>query len=189
MKLSVKTLGRADWTRITRRKDAFARIDRPEFSGEAYLIRVDELTAPLRKTYDDGSSVTIVDKGYHWLQLAPETGRWWLTVMFAPDLSVASHNLSVVQYYFDITGGSTLLGAADSFFTDLFLDVVMMPDGRIIVLDEDELEQALEEHIIDRTTYDIAKGDAAALIADLEGNALALEKLCREILMELIEKL
>jgi len=182
MKLSVKTLGRADWTRITRRKDAFARIDRPEFSGEAYLIRVDELTAPLRKTYDDGSSVTIVDEGYRWLQLAPESGRWWLTVMF-------DSSLSVVQYYFDITAGSNLLGGADSFFTDLFLDVVMMPDGRIIVLDEDELEQALEEHIIDRTTYDIAKGDAAALIADLEGNALALEKLCREILMELIEKL
>jgi predicted RNA-binding protein associated with RNAse of E/G family len=182
MKLSVKTLGRPDWTRITRRKDAFARVDRPGFSGEAYLIRIDELTAPLRKTYDDGSSVTIVDVGYRWLQLAPESGRWWLTVMF-------DSSLSVVQYYFDITAGSNLLGGADSFFTDLFLDVVMMPDGKIIVLDEDELEQALEEHIIDPVTFDIVKKDAAALIADLEGNAPALEKLCREILMELIEKL
>ena len=182
MKLSVKTLDRSDWTRITKRKDAFSRIDRPEFSGEAYLIRIDELTAPLRKTYDDGSSVTIVDEGYHWLQLAPETGRWWLTVMFAPDLSV-------VQYYFDITAGSNLLGAADSFFTDLFLDVVMMPDGRIIVLDEDELEQALEEHIIDRVTYNTAKRDAEALIYALDGNAPALEKLCREVLLMLMSRL
>lgn len=186
MKLSVKTLGRADWTRITARQDAFARIDRPEFSGEAYLIRVDDLTAPLRKTYEDGSSVTIVDKGYHWLQLAPETGRWWLTVMFA---APENQPLSVVQYYFDITGGSTLLGAADSFFTDLFLDVVMMPDGRIILLDEDELEQALEEHIIDRVTYDIVRGDAAALCRALDGKAAGLEKLCREILDELLQKL
>ena len=88
-----------------------------------------------------------------------------------------------------VLGGSTLLGAADSFFTDLFLDVVMMPDGRIILLDEDELEQALEEHIIDRVTYDIVRGDAAALCRALDGNAAGLEKLCREILDELLRKL
>ena len=182
MKISRKTLGRADWTRITAREDAHLTVRRPEFSGEAYLIRVDDLTGPLRKTYDDGTSVTIVDKGYRWLQLAPETGRWWLTVMFAPDLSV-------VQYYFDITGGSILLGGADSWFDDLFLDVVMMPDGRIIVLDEDELDQALADGTIDRQTFDRVKADAEALIAALDGSAPALESLCREILGELLKKL
>ena len=53
----------------------------------------------------------------------------------------------------------------------------------------DELEEALAENLIDKVTFDIVKGDAAALIRALTGKAPALEALCREILNELIRKL
>jgi len=39
---------------------------------------------------------------------------------------------------------------------DLFLDVFIFPDGRVFLLDEDELEMALNYGLIDRETFDFA---------------------------------
>ncbi len=39
---------------------------------------------------------------------------------------------------------------------DLFLDIFIFPDGRAFLLDEDELEMALNYGMIDRETFDLA---------------------------------
>lgn len=39
---------------------------------------------------------------------------------------------------------------------DLFLDVFIFPDGRVFLLDEDELEMALNYGLIDKETFDFA---------------------------------
>lgn len=182
MNISRKSLARADWTRILRRRDVHAVIQDAGFDGEAQLIRVDALTAPLVRSYDDGTQVTIVDEGYHWLQLAPREGHWWLTVMFDRDLQLK-------QYYFDLTAGSELKGSGESCFQDLFLDVVMMPDGRLILLDEDELDAALAQRVIGAETHRLTRERASALMAALEGHEPQLQALCRRYLVLLLEKL
>lgn len=39
---------------------------------------------------------------------------------------------------------------------DLYLDIVVLPSGKVIVKDADELEDALVKGIIDKNLYDMA---------------------------------
>lgn len=78
----------------------------------------------------------IVDNGFHWFQFAPQSERWWLTAMFD-----AAKRL--IQFYFDITFENHILPGGESWCRDAYLDVVIDPDGRARLLDEDELAAAL----------------------------------------------
>ena len=69
----------------------------------------------------------------------------------------------ILQYYFDVTLQNHIDGAV-SCFTDLFLDVVALPDGRCDLLDLDELNAALEQGIITQPMYFIAKSAADLLM-------------------------
>lgn len=119
MGLGIKTLSRSDWPRIKKRKYARISVSDDCFSGQTSLIHMEEITAPLIKVYD-GIPLTIVDRGYSWLQLAPRDKKYWLTVMLD-----ASGN--IVSYYFDITCDNVLNVDGDSYFYDLYLDVVLFP--------------------------------------------------------------
>jgi len=51
---------------------------------------------------------------------------------------------------------------------DLFLDVFIFPDGRAFLLDEDELEMALNYGLIDRETFDFAYSVAREILEKVE---------------------
>ena len=57
-----------------------------------------------------------------------------------------------MQYYFDMTI-KNIIDGDNSYFYDLFLDLVAMPDGRLIALDEDELDCAFSENVITKEEY------------------------------------
>ncbi len=60
---------------------------------------------------------------------------------------------------FDSTGWDT---------TDLFLDIWMAPDGTVVLLDEDELDEALGKELLDRETAARARDEAHRLLRDAE---------------------
>ncbi|ASJ10717.1 hypothetical protein A3L12_05100 [Thermococcus sp. P6] len=51
---------------------------------------------------------------------------------------------------------------------DLFLDVFVFPDGRAFLLDEDELEMALNYGLIERETFDFAHRVAGEILEGLK---------------------
>ncbi|AFL94304.1 hypothetical protein CL1_0089 [Thermococcus cleftensis] len=51
---------------------------------------------------------------------------------------------------------------------DLFLDIFVFPDGRAFLLDEDELEMALNYGVIDRDTFDFAYSVAREILERLK---------------------
>lgn len=55
--------------------------------------------------------------------------------------------------------------------TDLFLDVWLEPGGEAVLLDEEELEEALRHGWIDRHAGDAARGEAARILALASRNA------------------
>ena len=106
----------------------------------------------------------IVDNGFHWFQFAPQSERWWLTAMFD-----AAKRL--IQFYFDITFENHILPGGESWCRDAYLDVVIDPDGRARLLDEDELAAALAAGAVTRRMHDQARDDAALVAAQFTGRA------------------
>ncbi len=144
MEIKKKTITRSTWARIEESRRAFCRFNTESFSGVAYLMELTRVREPLIAEFK-GETLKIVDDGYFWLQIAPENENFWITVMY-------DENGCCLQYYFDMTL-KNIIDEEGSYFYDLFLDLVAMPDGRLIVLDEDELDCALSENVITKEEY------------------------------------
>ena len=116
----------------------------------------------------------ITGKGYSWLQLAPENKNVWATVMFDPDGRL-------FQGYFDITAQNCVLDGGQSYFVDLYLDVVVLKgDEKLLFYDEDELEAACREKEISDEMRLAAYAARAKLAAYLEGNRQSFFAFCEE---------
>jgi predicted RNA-binding protein associated with RNAse of E/G family len=172
MGLSTKVMSRSNWLRVEDREYAYMMVNDTNFSGAVGLINLKSVTEPAIKVYDT-TSVKIIDNGYYWLQFAPSNKNYWLTVMY-------NQLEEIVQFYFDITDSNTILANGESWFTDLFLDIVLLPDGRTFLLDEDELYQALCKNEITKEQYDIAYQCANKILMDLDGNNEDLTNYCNQ---------
>ena len=145
MEVKKKPISRNDWKRVYKKKIAFCDITEKE--GVACLIQAEEITAPLIKNCF-GKDVTLVDVGYYWLQLAFKNENVWLTVMF-------DEKGNFVQYYLDVTRKNVIDGE-NSYFEDLFLDVIVQEKDEVEVLDESELKLALDENVITKDEFEFA---------------------------------
>ena len=138
---------RSEWKRVLIREYSQTFIDSKEFTGYITLLHTIKVTEPLTVSYG-GEKVCIVDNGYMWLQQFPLDEKHSVTTMF-------DANGEIVQWYIDIclqNGKENDIPWMD----DLFLDIVVLPSGMVIVKDADELEDALEKGIIDKTLHDMA---------------------------------
>ena len=165
--LEIKTITRDNWQRVVSKSFRFAEKSYGDFHCVIGLLTIDAVTTRLKKTMF-GKELVLADKGYHWLQIAPADKPWWLTVMIDP-------NGNIVQYYYDITDRNILDGENSRFY-DLYLDVVVLPDGNATILDTDELDAALKDGIITNTQYEAATATAKHLLQDVPPNLDELEE-------------
>ncbi len=77
----------------------------------------------------------------------PNSEKYCMTVMY-------DNNWKLLQWYFDIERYKYDLGIPYS--EDLYLDVVVLPNGKFYTLDEEELKQALNNNLISKDEYNMA---------------------------------
>ncbi len=181
MSLSTKVMSRSHWPRVIDKEYTYMKINDPFYKGAAGLIRINEVDKPATISYSS-IPVKILDKGYYWLQIGPKDQNYWITVMY-------NEMEEIVQYYFDITDKNTILDNGESWFYDLMLDVVVLPDGQLFLLDEDELVQALNEGAITKEQYDKAYLTANKIIEELDDNIEHLRSICNSYFQTLKRKL
>ena len=94
------------------------------------------------------SDICIKNIGYEWLQVYPDDAKYAITIMFDSDKKL-------IEWYFDI---AKEIGIDNDicYEDDLYLDMVIMPDGKSIVLDEDELVEALHKGEVTQSDADNA---------------------------------
>ncbi|MGN1343124.1 MAG: DUF402 domain-containing protein [Traorella sp.] len=174
-----KYLSRSEWKRILKRKYVHQYINDSTFQGEIALHLLEKVTSP--RSSNLNGEVTWIDNGYYWLQFAFEKMNIWLTVML-------NEKGIIQQYYFDITDRNVIDEHNDSYFYDLYLDVVVS-NSKIFVLDEDELEEAYKNHEIDLVQYQKAIDIKDQLVRWLENHLDELEKSCMKYFYMLKEQL
>lgn len=178
MEVKVKPIDRRFWERVLKREYAFC--DIKERKGVAYLIKIKEVTSPMIRIRS-GEKVILADNDYYWLEIALENENFWLTAMFDPQGEL-------IQYYFDITRKNVIDGE-NSYFEDLFLDIVVQKNRNILILDEDELAAALEEKVITKEEFDFANSYSKEVIDSITNNCDEYDNLTRQYFNILREKI
>ena len=74
----------------------------------------------------------------------------------------------LLGYYSDIGEPAVPLAPDTIQMTDLYLDIWLFPDGRLLELDWDEFEQAIQQQVITPAQADLARHAMKRLVAEVE---------------------
>ena len=169
-----KRLTYDSWTCITRRDFTCRRVSVPGFTGRAGLLRIHAVTRP-QYWHVAGKSLVVADAGMVWLSLLPEEGHYCIGAML-------DRRGRPVLWYIDMIDAQGTGADGVPWFDDLYLDLVVKPDGFIHEDDRDELDEALRAGDITPAQHRAALDTAEELRSGLLGDMPGLHRLTREIL-------
>ena len=117
----------------------------------------------IKEPYYTKHDVCLIDNNYYIIEVVPLEENYCIRIFI-------DKKRQIILYYFDITKENGFNKEINSpYYNDLYLDVVL-EDGSIRVLDEDELEMALKEKNINKEEYELAINKKNELIESLETN-------------------
>lgn len=123
------------------------RIDEDYFNGFVCNIKINGVKKPL--IVNNGvSEICIKDNGYEWFEIYPDNENYAITIMF-------DNKLNLIEWYFDIAKEVGVDNGVP-YEDDLYLDMIITPDGKKIVLDELELIDAYNRGEIKQADVDLA---------------------------------
>lgn len=144
----LKHADRVDWHRVTDRNYICKFVDETNFKGYITLLSIHKVNEPLIIN-NNKQQIILVDDGYYWMQHFPLGANYCVTTMF-------NKEKEIIQWYFDICKCVGVSEQGVPYWDDLYLDLVVYPTGNFFVLDEDELQEALDNNQIDEQDYRLA---------------------------------
>ena len=169
-------LSRELWTRITEKEVRLARADFPEFRGRVACLDICAVSKPSVWRHR-GADVPVCAAGSRWVEMLPVDDFYCVTAMLAPDGRA-------LVWYIDMIAGQGVDPDGMPWFDDLYLDVLVWPDGDVTVDDRDELDAALAGGEITAALHALALDTADRLrsgpLGGPEGLAALTEK-CLEL--------
>ncbi len=175
----IRDMRRSDWHRILEREYRASSCSFQKMEGVVSLLQIQKVTEPLIVNDGDGA-VLIADNGYSWLQVAFREQLFWATVMY-------DNKGQFLQGYFDITAWNSFDNMENPKFRDMYLDLVLLNDGRIFVLDRDELDEALEQGEITKEEFEQTVEAGEKLHRFLKENGKEFLMFCGEWREKLLE--
>ena len=149
-------------------------INNEDFKGDIYLNNFIKISEP----YFLDKGLCIQDTGYKWLKFYDYSSRVELTAVY-------NQKNEIVEWYFDIAKG---IGKENGipYEDDFYLDVVLTPSGKVILLDEDEFEEAFEREEMTKDEYTKGYKIAKELMDKLNGNVDKVLKFTDKYLNEIL---
>ena len=123
------------------------KINEDFFKGYACFLKIQNIEKPLI-VYNGKENVCIKDNDYEWIEVYPNNGKYAFTIMF-------DDKGNLIEWYFDIAKKIGIKNGIP-YEDDLYLDMVITPEGEEFLLDEDELIDALNKGDITKEDIDEA---------------------------------
>lgn len=158
-----KRLSFDDWKGISRRKLTMAKV----CGGDAALLEIEAVDKPLKWTVG-GREYVFCDAGMKWLAYLPEDGAYAVTAVYD-----ACGNLQM--WYTDMIAGRGTDPDGVPYYMDLYLDLVILPDGECIIDDREELDAALAGGEITPQQHVLALETCAERMRETDVRRLAAE--------------
>ena len=130
-------------------KDIFGkRVNSELLNGYIGLIDIKEVSEAQIWKFN-GEDIVVCDKGRKWLSILPQDDWYCITAMM-------DEEGNILLWYIDMIANQGIDADGMPYFDDLYLDLVVYPDGTIVVDDMDELEDALSKRDITQEQYNLA---------------------------------
>ena len=169
-----KYLGRYDKDFIKSIVSKIVRTDDIGVAGYAALVQIQEVSHPYM-VGEKSSEMCIADNGYSELTFLADDENWKITAIY-------DNHQAIVEWYFDITRKNAVDENGNPYCDDLYLDVALLPDGHMLILDEDELENALNNGNISQQDFDMAHEVLKKLIDEKIIDVAYMESFCARLL-------
>lgn len=137
-----------EWKCITSKKIISKAIDTTDFSGYVGLINIFEVSESQIWKFN-GEDLVVCDNNYQWLSILPKDDYYCITALM-------DDKQEVKVCYIDMIAEQGYDADDVPYFYDLYLDLVVYPDGTIIEDDMDELQDALECGDITQEQFNLA---------------------------------
>ena len=151
-----------NWSRVNKKSYINKYFNNDEFSGNISLLTAEEVKEKLFINKHN-EKIVLLDNKYKYLEIYPENNKN-IAVSVAMD-----NNDKILEWYFDIAKDTLVTEQGVPYIKDLYLDVVLYPSGKIEILDEDELQEALNNKDITKEEFDFAYNVSNKLIQQIDG--------------------
>lgn len=137
-----------EWSCITSRELYGKTVNTDLFHGYIGLMDIKEVSK-IQIWKFNGEDIVVCDRGIKWLSILPQDDWYCITAMM-------DKHKNVLLWYIDMIADQGIDADGVPYFDDLYLDLVVYPDGTIIVDDMDELEEALIKKDITKEQFHLA---------------------------------
>ncbi len=166
-----------EWKCILSKELRGHRVESELITGYIGLIEVLEVSEAQIWKFK-GEDIVVCDKGIKWLSILPENDWYCITAMM-------NEKEEILLWYIDMIAAQGIDADGIPYFDDLYLDLVVYPDGTVLVDDMDELEDALAQKDITKEQFDLALATSDRLqkgmLSDIDGFAEYTKK-CLEMI-------
>ncbi|OPJ60572.1 DUF402 domain-containing protein [Clostridium oryzae] len=153
-----------EWKCILSKKQTIKLIRNETVNGYISLIDIKEVSIPQVWKFN-GQDIVVCYRGYKWLSILLSNEYYCITTML-------NDKDEILLWYVDMIWKQGVDNDDVPYFYDLYLDLVVYPNGEIIEDDMDELIDALHKGEITLEQYNLAINTCenlkAGLLADIE---------------------
>ena len=139
-----KYLGSVNKDYIKKYKSKIIRVEENDTNGYASLVLIEEVHRPFM-----AGEICLYNAGYSEIGFLPDNENWMLWALY-------NDKGEIIEWYFDVTKINATDEKGNPYCDDLYLDAALTPDGKITILDEDELKEALDNGEINQSEFEMA---------------------------------
>lgn len=154
-----------EWKCIKSKKMRGKKVNNEFFKGYIGLIEIEEVSEKQIWKFNE-EDITVCDKGLKWLSILPQNDFYCITAMM-------NEKCEILLWYIDMIAEQGMDADGIPHFDDLYLDLVVYPNGTIKLDDMDELEEALLSKDITQEQFDLAINTSDKLKIGLLSNVEA----------------
>ncbi|WP_455717278.1 DUF402 domain-containing protein [Anaerosporobacter sp.] len=137
-----------EWKCILSKNQTIELVDNNIINGYVSLIDIKEVSSPQIWNFN-GEDIVVCQNGYKWLSILPRDEHFCITAMM-------NNENEILLWYIDMICRQGLDADGIPYFDDLYLDLVVYPNGKIVEDDMDELEEALQKKDITLERFQLA---------------------------------
>ena len=148
-----------EWKCIISKEIIGKQVSMDFFTGYIGLIEMKEVSEVQTWKFND-TEFAVCAQGFKWISILPQDNFYCITAMM-------NEKNEIAVWYIDMIAAQGIDVDGIPYFDDLYLDLIVFPNGEIKVDDMDELEDALHQGDITQEQFDLAINTANDLKSGL----------------------